>query len=58
MLFTSKGDRLWWILENWKFFVADLFVHLSVILLGNISIPESSLLMGRYKLDLSFVSVH
>ena len=58
MLFTSKGNRLCWILENWKVFVAVLFAHLSVILLSNISVPQRSLPVGKYKLDLSLVSVH
>ena len=38
--------------------MAALFVHLSVVLLSNISVPQSSLPVGKYKLDLSLVSVH
>lgn len=58
ILFTSKGNSLCLILENWKFFVADLSVHLTMISLSKISVPQSSFSMGRYKLDLSLVSVH
>lgn len=58
ILFTSKGNSLCLILENWKFFVADLSVHLTMISLSKISVPQSSFSMGRYKLDLGLVSVH